>query len=89
MKTYVDKFAVLHIAEDMPTGAVVTVTATSAYINPSAATTKHTASHAVTITAPTTAATDPVKPSAKAKPTGKGASGTTDSHGTETATTAQ
>ena len=38
MKTYVDKFAVLHIAEDMPTGAVVTVTATSAYINPSAAT---------------------------------------------------
>lgn len=89
MKTYVDKFAVLHIAEDMPTGAVVTVTATSAYINPSAATGKYTASHAVTITAPTTAATDPVKPSVKAKRTGKGASGTTDSHGTETATTAQ
>ena len=89
MKTYVDKFAVLHIAEDMPTGAVVTVTATSAYINPSAATSKHTARHAVTITAPTTAATDPVKPSVKAKRTGKGASGTTDSHGTETATTAQ
>lgn len=89
MKTYVDKFAVLHIAEDMPTGAVVTVTATSAYINPSAATSKYTASHAVTITAPTTAATDPVKPSVKAKRTGKGASGTTDSHGTETATTAQ
>ena len=89
MKTYVDKFAVLHIAEDMPTGAVVTVTATSAYINPSAVTSKYTASHAVTITAPTTAATDPVKPSVKAKRTGKGASGTTDSHGTETATTAQ
>lgn len=89
MKTYVDKFAVLHIAEDMPTGAVVTVTATSAYINPSAATSKYTASHAVTITAPTTAATDPVRPSVKAKRTGKGASGTTDSHGTETATTAQ
>lgn len=89
MKTYVDKFAVLHIAEDMPTGAVVTVTATSAYINPSAATSKYMASHAVTITAPTTAATDPVNPSVKAKRTGKGASGTTDSHGTETATTAQ
>lgn len=89
MKTYVDKFAVLHIAEDMPTGAVVTVTATSAYINPSAATGEHTASHAVTITAPTTAATDPVKPGVKEKRTGKGASGTTDSHGTETATTAQ
>lgn len=89
MKTYVDKFAVLHIAEDMPTGAVVTVTATSAYINPSATTCKYTASHAVTITAPTTAATDPVKPSVKAKRTGKGASGTTDSHGTETATTAR
>jgi len=43
----------------------------------------------VTITAPTTAATDPVKPSVKAKRTGKGASGTTDSPGTETATTAQ
>lgn len=89
MKTYVDKFAVLHIAEDMPTGAVVKVTATSAYINPSAATSKYTASHTVTITAPTTAATDPVKPSVEAKRTGKGASGTTDSHGTETATTAQ
>jgi hypothetical protein len=90
MKTYVDKFAVLHIAEDMPTGAVVTVTATSAYINPSATTSKYTASHAVTITAPTTGATDPVKPTAKAKKrTGKGASGTTDVHGTETDTTAQ
>jgi hypothetical protein len=89
MKTYVDKFAVLHIAEDMPTGAVVTVTATSAYINPSATTSKYTASHAVTITAPTTDATDPVKPTVKAKRTGKGASGTTDVHGTETATTAQ
>lgn len=89
MKTYVDKFAVLHIAEDMPTGAVVTVTATSAYINPSADTSKYTASHEVTITAPTTAATDPVKPGVKAKRTGKGASGTTGSHGTETATTAQ
>lgn len=89
MKTYVDKFAVLHIAEDIPTGAVVTVTATSAYINPSATTSKYTASHTVTITAPTTGATDPVKPTVKAKRTGKGASGTTDVHGTETATTAQ
>lgn len=89
MKTYVDKFAVLHIAEDMPAGAVVTVTATSAYINPSAATSKYTASHAVTITAPATAATDPVEPGAKAKRTGKGASGTTGSHGTGTAATAQ
>lgn len=89
MKTYVDKFAVLHIAEDMPTGAVVTVTATSAYINPSEVTSKYKASHVVTITAPTTAATDPVKPSVKAKRTGKGASGTTDSHGTETAATVQ
>ena len=74
MRTYVDKFAVLHIAEDMPTGAVVTVTATSAYINPSAATSAYTATHAVTITEPVAAATEPIKPSAKEKRSGKGAS---------------
>lgn len=83
MSTYVDKFAVLHLADDLPAGTVVTVTATSAYVNPSAATTHYTATHAVTITAPT--ATESAKPTVQKKRTGKGASGTTDTHGNETA----
>lgn len=89
VKTYVDKFAVLHIADDMPTGAVITVTATSAYINPSAATTKHTATHAVTIAAPAENAASSTKPGVQKKRTGNGASGTTDTHGDETATDKQ
>ena len=85
--TYVDKFAVLHLADDLPADTVVTVTATSAYVNPSAATTHYTATHAVTITAPT--ATESAKPTVQKKRTGKGASGTTDTHGNETATDKQ
>ena len=87
MNTYVDKFAVLHLADDLPAGTVVTVTATSAYVNPSAATTHYTAAHVVTITAPT--ATESAKPTVQKKRTGKGASGTTDTHGNETATDKQ
>lgn len=87
MSTYVDKFAVLHLADDLPAGTVVTVTATSAYVNPSAATTHYTASHAVTVAAPT--ATDSAKPTVQKKRTSKGASGTTDTHGEETATNKQ
>lgn len=87
MSTYVDKFALLHLADDLPAGTVVTVTATSAYVNPSAATTHYTASHAVTVAAPT--ATDSAKPTVQKKRTGKGASGTTDTHGNETATDKQ
>ena len=87
MSTYVDKFAVLHLADDLPAGTVVTVTATSAYVNPSAATTHYTASHAVTVAAPT--ATDSAKPTVQKKRTGKGASGTTDTHREETATNKQ
>nr|DAO18119.1 MAG TPA: Head protein [Bacteriophage sp.] len=87
MSTYVDKFAVLHLADDLPAGTVVTVTATSAYVNPSAATTHYTAAHVVTITDPT--ATESAKPTVQKKRTGKGASGTTDTHGNETATDKQ
>lgn len=83
MSTYVDKFAVLHLADDLPAGTMVTVTATSAYVNPSAATTRYTDTHVVTIAAPT--ATESAKPTVQKKRTGKGASGTTDTHGNETA----
>lgn len=78
MTTYVDKFAVLHVGEDVAPGTAITVTATSTYVNPSAATTAYSATHVVTVEAPTTTATDSVKPTVKAKRTGKGASGTTD-----------
>lgn len=88
MSTYVDKFAVLHLADDLPAGTVVTVTAMSAYVNPSAATAEHyTAAHVVTIAAPTAA--ESAKPTVQKKRTGKGASGTTDTHGNETATDKQ
>lgn len=39
VKTYIDEYAVLHIADDLEVGDVITVTATSAYVNPSGATT--------------------------------------------------
>ena len=87
MSTYVDKFAVLHLADDLPAGTVVTVTATSAYVNPSAATEHYTDAHVVTIAAPT--AIESAKPTVQKKRTGKGASGTTDTHGNETATDKQ
>lgn len=83
MSTYVDKFAVLHLADDLPAGTVVTVTATSAYVNPSAATAHYTAAHVVTVTAPTAA--ESAKPTVRKKRTGKGASGATGAHGGETA----
>lgn len=51
---YVDAFGVLHIGEDVPVGATITVTAKSVYVNPSAATTKYTAAHTLTVTAATT-----------------------------------
>lgn len=51
---YVDAFGVLHIGEDVPVGATITVTAKSVYVNPSAATTKYTAVHTLTVKAPTT-----------------------------------
>lgn len=38
VKTYIDEYAVLHIADDLEVGDVITVTATSAYVNPSGAT---------------------------------------------------
>lgn len=39
VKTYIDEYAVLHIADDLEVGDVITVTATSAYVNPSGSTT--------------------------------------------------
>lgn len=39
VKTYIDEYAILHIADDLEVGDVITVTATSAYVNPSGATT--------------------------------------------------
>lgn len=48
---YVDAWGVLHIGGDVPVGASVTVTAKSVYVNPSAATTKYTAAHTLTVTA--------------------------------------
>lgn len=89
LKTRVDKFAVLHIAEDVPAGTVLTVSATSTYVNPSAATTVYTATHDVTVTAPAAAATAEAKPKVVAKRKGSGASGTMDVHGSETATGAE
>lgn len=48
-RTYVDEYAVLHLAKSLKTGDVVTVKGTSTYINPSGATTEHTATATVTI----------------------------------------
>lgn len=51
-RTYVDAYGVLHIQKsDVQAGDVITVTAKSAYINPSGATTSFTATCAVTLTA--------------------------------------
>jgi hypothetical protein len=48
-KTRVDRNGVLHVAEDLVEGDVITVTATSAYINPSGETTTYTASSTFTV----------------------------------------
>lgn len=51
-RTYVDDYGVLHTQKsDLAVGDVITVTAKSAYINPSAATTDYTATATVTVTA--------------------------------------
>lgn len=48
-RTWVDEYGVLHVGEDLLAGDVITVTATSAYINPSGATTKYTGTVEVTV----------------------------------------
>lgn len=48
-KTRVDRNGVLHIAEDLEAGDKITVTATSAYINPSGETTTYTATSTFTV----------------------------------------
>lgn len=48
-KTRVDRNGVLHIADNLEVGDVITVTATSAYINPSGETTTYTASSTFTV----------------------------------------
>ena len=49
-RTYVDKYGVLHVQKSkLQTGDVITVTATSTYINPSGATTEYTATATVTV----------------------------------------
>lgn len=50
-RTYVDANGVLHVQDDLTVGDVITVTATSSYIDPSAATTAQTATATVTLTA--------------------------------------
>lgn len=53
-KTYVDSHGKLHVQKTgLAAGDVITVTATSAYINPSGETTEYTATATATVTAPT------------------------------------
>lgn len=49
VRTWVDEYGVLHAGEKLKTGDVITVTATSSYINPSGATTKYTDTVTVTV----------------------------------------
>lgn len=49
VRTWVDEYGVLHAGEKLEAGDVITVTATSAYINPSGATTKYTDTVTVTV----------------------------------------
>ena len=52
-RTYVDNYGVLHLQKTgITAGDTITVTAKSAYINPSGATTSYTATATVTATAP-------------------------------------
>lgn len=48
-RTWVDEYGVLHVGEDLIADDVITVKATSAYINPSGATTKYNATVTVTV----------------------------------------
>ena len=49
VRTWVDEYGVLHVGEDLLADDVITVTATSAYLNPSGSTTKYTATVQVTV----------------------------------------
>lgn len=49
VRTWVDEYGVLHAGEKLEADDVITVTATSAYINPSGATTKYTDTVTVTV----------------------------------------
>lgn len=49
VRTWVDEYAVLHVGEDLESGDVITITATSTYVNPSGATTKYTDDVTVTV----------------------------------------
>lgn len=49
VRTWVDEYGVLHAGEKLEAGDEIKVTATSAYINPSGATTKYTAEVTVTV----------------------------------------
>ena len=49
VRTWVDEYAVLHVGEDLLADDEIVVTATSAYVNPSGATTKYTANVTVTV----------------------------------------
>lgn len=54
MRTYVDKYGVLHVQKSgLSATDVITVTAKSAYVNPSGDTTEYTASTTLTVVAPT------------------------------------
>lgn len=48
-RTYVDNHGILHCQRSIPVGSVITVTATSAYINPSGATTTYTDTFTATV----------------------------------------
>ena len=49
-RTYVDEYGILHVQKSgLSTGTVITVTAKSAYINPSGSTTEYTASADITL----------------------------------------
>ena len=51
-RTYVDSYGILHAQKTLEVGTVITVTATSAYINPSGTTTEYTASFEATVIEP-------------------------------------
>lgn len=48
-KTFVDEYAVLHVAKTLKTGTVITITGTSTYTNPSGATSEYTDTATVTV----------------------------------------
>ena len=48
-RTYVDDYGILHTQKSLDSGDIITVTATSAWINPSGATTTYTATFTATV----------------------------------------